>query len=104
MTAAQLPRVRCFIQTQRDGYRVLVEVRSKQYPQYASQTVVNPGHFLSARDLEREVQKQAARLAVHIIDTRRDALLDPDECARLAPAALASAAIELHKAELRRAS
>ena len=99
-----LPRVRCEIRPHPHGYSVLVEVRSVTEPNRASQTIINPGSFLSARDLEHEVQRQAARLAGHIHDTVPDAAIDPDACARLAVFALRAAALKFHNAEMSRAS
>lgn len=96
--------VRCEIRPRENGagYNILVEVRSVTEPARASQTIVDPTRYVSARDVEREVCKQAARLAVHIHDTRLDGLIDPDQCAREAPAALAAAALVFHQEELRR--
>lgn len=98
--------VRCEFRPRNNGrgYVLMIEVRSAADPSRASQTIIDPGKFLSAREVEKEACKQAVRLCEHIYHTVPDTVIDPDAIVRLVPGALADAALEIHKAELRRGS
>lgn len=89
--------VKCdLFRNQRGRFVLRVWVQSETRPELSSYTDMDPGRYLSQRDLTKAVQLQAARVAAHLCDTVGDSV-DPAVAAHEAEAALAAGVIEYDK-------